>query len=105
MEVLIEELMDLHASSPTFRQLFESHATTQIFVDGYKSFVTRCAKLEMNHKIIRVLEKLGHFGLALALDNAVAGSQKREVSAFPALNALFKRLFRSWIPSKQHKLP
>jgi hypothetical protein len=80
MEVLIEELMDLHASSSAFRELFKSQQTTQIFVDAYQSFVAKVSKSsEVNQRTVRILEKLSHFGLALALDNAVAGSQKRTV--------------------------
>ena len=81
MEVLIEELMDLHASSPTFRLVFRSQQTTQLFVDTYKSFVsTISATPELNPRTTRLLEKLNHFSLSLALDNAVVGTQKREVS-------------------------
>jgi hypothetical protein len=81
MEVLIEELMDLHASSSTFRLVFRSQHTTQLFIDSYKSFVSSTSSSsELNPRIIRILEKLNHFGLSLALDNAVASPQKREVS-------------------------
>lgn len=80
MENLIEQLMDLHASSSSFRQVFKSQQTTQIFVDTYESFVTRILALnEINTTTIRILEKLSHFGLALAMDNTIIGSQKREV--------------------------
>jgi hypothetical protein len=82
MEVLIEELMDLHASSLTFRQIFQSQQTTQLFIDGYKSFVCKLALSSHNlrQSTIRILEKLSHFGLTLALDNVVISSQKRDVS-------------------------
>ena len=80
MEILIEELLTLHATSSTFRHIFESHQTTQLFIDTYKAMV---AKLSSSSSIngwnIRILEKLTHFGLALALDNTVGGGQKREV--------------------------
>lgn len=80
MEALIERLMNLHASSATFRQIFRSQQTTQLFVDAYKAFVSRVSEApEINHWTSRILEKLTHFGLALALDNSVAGSQKQEV--------------------------
>jgi hypothetical protein len=83
MEILIEELMSLHASSNTFRQVFRSQQTTQLFIDAYKAFVSKVISFpdisQINQKTIRILEKLSHFGLALALDGAVAGSQKREV--------------------------
>ena len=80
MEILIEELLTLHATSSTFRHIFESHQTTQLFIDTYKAMV---AKLSSSSSIngwnLRILEKLTHFGLALALDNTVGGGQKREV--------------------------
>ncbi|ESK93353.1 beige beach domain-containing protein [Moniliophthora roreri MCA 2997] len=80
MEVLIEQLMDLHTSSGTFRQVFQSQQTTQIFVDAYKKFVEALTLVsEVSQRTVGVLEKLTHFGLALALDNAVAGAQKREI--------------------------
>ncbi|KAJ6464029.1 beach-domain-containing protein [Mycena sanguinolenta] len=80
MEVLIEELMDLHASSSGFREVFRSQQTTQLFVNSYKSFVMRVTgAAQINQRTIRILEKLTHFGLGLALDNAVAGAQKREI--------------------------
>lgn len=79
MEVLIEELMDLHTSSAAFRHIFESQQTTKLFVEAYKTFVHKVAPLDINQRTIRLIEKLNHLGLALALDNAVAGSQKREI--------------------------
>jgi hypothetical protein len=80
MELLIEQFMDLHASSPTFRQVFRSQQTTQQFVDAYKSFVSKVtAATAVNQWTSRILEKLTHFGLTLALDVHIAGSQKREV--------------------------
>ncbi|KAL0958994.1 hypothetical protein HGRIS_014308 [Hohenbuehelia grisea] len=78
MEVLIEELIDLQSSSSTFRQIFKSQSTTQLYIDAYRSYVTKVTtKPIINPKTIRMLEKLNHFGLALALDNDVAGEQKR----------------------------
>ncbi|KAF9479125.1 beach-domain-containing protein [Pholiota conissans] len=80
MEMLIEELLMLHASSSTFRHLFESQQTTQLFIDAYKSMVAKLSSASsINGWNLRILEKLTHFGLALALDNAVGGSQKREI--------------------------
>ncbi|CAK5278628.1 unnamed protein product [Mycena citricolor] len=80
MEVLIEELIDLHASSNAFREVFRSQQTTQLFVNSYKAFTLRVVEAStINQRTIRILEKLSHFGLALALDNCVAGAQKREI--------------------------
>ena len=83
MEILIEEMLTLHATSSTFRQIFESQQTTQLFIDTYKSMVAKLSTASsINEWNIRILEKLTHFGLALALDNAVGGSQKREVGSY-----------------------
>ncbi|TFK36229.1 hypothetical protein BDQ12DRAFT_737089 [Crucibulum laeve] len=80
MELLVEELMNLHTSSPTFRQIFRSQQTTQLFIEAYKNFVTKISPApQLNLWTSRILEKLTHLGLALALDNAVGGSQKREI--------------------------
>ncbi|KAM6494725.1 hypothetical protein JOM56_009348 [Amanita muscaria] len=83
MEMLVEELMSLHTTSAAFRQVFASQQTTQIFVNTYKAFVSSVsgASAINNDLTIRLLEKLTHFGLALALDNAVAGTFKREIIA------------------------
>ncbi|KAJ3506661.1 hypothetical protein NLJ89_g6748 [Agrocybe chaxingu] len=89
MERLVEELLTLHATSATFRQMFESQQTTQLFIDAYKAMVAKLTKFltqgggesakYINGWNLRILEKMTHFGLALALDNAVGGSQKREI--------------------------
>lgn len=83
-EALVEELISLHVSSPTFRQVFRSQQTTQILVDAYKAFVTAVAATpEVHQRTIRILEKVSHFALTLALDSDVIGPQKREVYPFP----------------------
>jgi hypothetical protein len=93
MERLIEELLTLHASSPTFRLTFASQQTTQLFIDASKAMIERLTEVltngangskghqgsSINAWNVRILEKLNHLGLALALDNAVGSSQKREV--------------------------
>ena len=79
-EAILEELVLLQSSSPTFRQLFESQQTTQMFIKAFRSFVTSLTSTsETPQHHIRISEKLMHFGLTLSLDNAVAGGQKREV--------------------------
>ncbi|KAH8809671.1 beach-domain-containing protein [Flagelloscypha sp. PMI_526] len=80
MEAIMEELMTLHASSATFRELFKSAQATQTFIDAYKMFVQKANDLEaIDVWMTSMLDKLNHFGLALALDNNVAGGQKREI--------------------------
>lgn len=79
-EALIESLIELHSSSTTFRQIFKSQQTTQIFVDAYKLFVTSVeSSNRVKPQVVRILEKLTHLALSLALDPDVSGSHKREV--------------------------
>lgn len=85
VEMMLETMMKLHSSSSTFRELFRSQQATQMFIDAYKNSVESLkAQLTegggiVNDRMMRIMEKLSHLGLALALDNAVAGAQKREI--------------------------
>jgi len=80
MEALVEDIMNLHASNPTFRQVFQSHQTTQLFVDAYKAFVSKATEAQnVNDRTRRILDRTNHLGLVLALDSTITGSQKREV--------------------------
>jgi len=80
IEAILEEFVQLQSSCPTFRELFESQQTTQTFIRAFQSFVARLSPSnELSRSHIRISEKLMHFALTLALDNAVAGPQKREV--------------------------
>ncbi|KAI9465845.1 beach-domain-containing protein [Lactarius psammicola] len=80
VEAILEEFVQLQSSCPTFRELFESQQTTQTFIRAFQSFVARLSPSdEISRRHIRISEKLMHFALTLALDNAVAGPQKREI--------------------------
>ncbi len=82
MERLVEDLLDLHASSATFKQIFRSQQTTRLFVESYRAFVTKLLQAPLvNQRTLRLLEKIAHLGISLAVDSAVAGAQKREVNA------------------------
>lgn len=81
MEVLVEELSDLHSSTSTFRQLFKSKQTTSLLLNACQSFVTNMVDLpHLKGKVDRLLEKVSNLATLLALDNAVDSQQKREVS-------------------------
>lgn len=71
--------------------MFRSHAVTQAFIDAYKMFATSVAHAaEIDQGTVRVLEKLSHLGLSIALDNAVAVTQKQEVRLYvydPLINS------------------
>ncbi|KAI0079797.1 beach-domain-containing protein [Panus rudis PR-1116 ss-1] len=80
-EKLLEELIQLHGSSSTFRQVFKSQTTTSYFVDAYRTFVMHLSNTSATLElvIVRILEKMSHFGLSIALDTAVAAEQKQEI--------------------------
>ena len=80
MEHLLEVLIETHSTSPTFREVFRSNAVTQSFIDAYNMYSISVAhSYEIDQGTVRVLEKLSHLGLSIALDNAVAVGQKQEV--------------------------
>lgn len=80
VERLLESLIGLHGSSATFRQVFKSHSTTQYLIDAHKSFVAALSHFqEIPASVVRILEKLAHLSLSVALDTSVAGDQKQEV--------------------------
>ncbi|KAF7969330.1 hypothetical protein HWV62_27717 [Athelia sp. TMB] len=80
MEALIEEIISLYASSPTFRQVFRSQQTTQILVDAYKAFVMAInATANIHPRTLRILEKVSHCLLTISLESEITGPQKREI--------------------------
>ena len=80
VEPLIEELMDLQSTSPTFRQIFKSHQTSALFINSYSFFITNIPSARLDERnFIRILEKINHFALALTLDAAMTMTQKQEV--------------------------
>ncbi|OCH84794.1 beach-domain-containing protein [Obba rivulosa] len=79
-EHLLEELIELHSTCLSFRHIFKSSSITQAFIDAYQPFVTTMQNApEVSQTTIRILEKLSHLALSIALDESVAGSQKREI--------------------------
>ena len=81
MEVLVEELSDLHSSTASFRGLFRSKQTTSLYLDACRSFVSKLADVpHLKDRTERLVGKVSNLTLMLALDNAVDGNQKREVS-------------------------
>jgi hypothetical protein len=77
---LLEELIKIHSSSATFRQSFRSQATTQTFIDAFKSFINTISMFtELEHIVVRVIEKLCHLALSISLDDVVAVVQRQEV--------------------------
>lgn len=80
MESLVMDLINVHATNMGFRQVFKSQQTTRLFVEAYRSFTSKLMRAEFaNRRTMGLLEKISHFGIALAVDDALAGAQKREV--------------------------
>lgn len=80
MEVLLEDLIDLHSSSLSFRELFKSHQTMGLLVAACRSFVTIIANdLEARQRTMRIIEKVTHLVVMVALDNNVDVAHKKEV--------------------------
>ncbi|KAJ3536167.1 hypothetical protein NM688_g6872 [Phlebia brevispora] len=79
-ESLLEHLIELQATSPAFRQIFQIQTTTQLFVSAYQSFVAALASAsQLDQATVRILEKLSHFALTLSLDDNVQTSQKQDL--------------------------
>ncbi|VDB88447.1 unnamed protein product [Peniophora sp. CBMAI 1063] len=76
---LMESMIHLQAASQSFRDLFRSQSVTQAFVTAFKSYYVALKSAELRPGLLSILDKLKHFGLTLALDNAVSGTHKREI--------------------------
>lgn len=105
MEALVEELIRLHPISPTFRLIFKSEQTTEMFLDAYKSFTTGVKSLpEISHNVVALMDKLSHFALALAMDSSVATVQKQEVWLVISFTAKCLTISSCLMPSVWPKL-
>ncbi|KAG8823617.1 hypothetical protein FRC17_009281 [Serendipita sp. 399] len=68
MEVLVEELIDLHSSMASFRQLFKSKHVTGILISACQSFVARLYELpQSRQRCERLLDKVVALVKVLAL--------------------------------------
>lgn len=92
MENLLERLIELQASSPTFRIAFRSKCLTS-FIALTKMFVPRASQISQfsDGLSIRLSDKLLHLTMMLTLDDAIPKSQIQEVqpqSTAPLLGEL-----------------
>jgi hypothetical protein len=82
MEVLAEELIDLHSSASTFRQLFKSKQTTSILLNACQSFIAKIYEFPQSRgKVERLIEKITTLVAAVAQDAPVDEDQKEQVSS------------------------
>jgi hypothetical protein len=81
MEVLAEELLDLHSSASTFRELFKSKQTTLILVNACQSFIAKIYEFPQSRaKVERLVEKITALVAAIAADAPVDDDQKEQAS-------------------------
>ncbi|KAI0700338.1 beach-domain-containing protein [Cytidiella melzeri] len=79
-EHLLEELINLHSSSTTFRHTFQSQTTSQAFVEAFSSFISSAAHLANREAtVVRIIEKMSHLALSVALSDVVGSHQKQEI--------------------------
>ena len=85
MEVLAEELVDLHSSASTFRQLFKSKQITSMLIIACESFITKIYEFpQARGKAERLIEKITALAAAVAADDSVDDQQKEQVQTFDA---------------------
>lgn len=87
MDVLLEELMDLHASNSSFRDLFKLKDPTEILLYSLKTFMNIVASnstynTPLQSGITRVFEKCSVLAGMMAHTLSVLATQRDEVCDF-----------------------
>lgn len=80
MEALLERLIDLQASSSSFRNAFRSRCLTA-FIPFARSFLYQAHSLQDGSQglVTRLSDKLSHFTMMLALDTGTPAEQISQV--------------------------
>lgn len=83
MDVLLEELMDLHASNSQFRDLFKLQEPTEIMLHALKSFMNtiigKPTLTTSSSRVTRVFEKCSVLAGMMAHTLGVPATQRDEV--------------------------
>jgi len=83
LELLLEALIQLHSTSPSFKQVFKSTQITSQFIDTHLAFASAVRSLpEISQRVTSLMDKMCHFTIALALDPSVPETQQAEVIRF-----------------------
>ena len=83
LEALLEILIQLHSTSPSFKQIFKSTQITQQFIGTHLAFVSAVKDLpEISQRVTSLMDKMCHFAVALALDPSLSETQQAEVIGF-----------------------
>lgn len=81
-DAILEELIDLHSSSPTFRYAFKSKSMSGSFIALAKSFIvqnTAQQRIVIRANTARIADKLCHLAMMMTLEGALEPSQRHEV--------------------------
>lgn len=99
MEALVEQLIELHASSETFRIAFRTKCVIS-FISTMKVYMPRASQLNhlANELDIRLSDKLLHLTMMLTLDTSMAPPLMNQVSCSKAIEG--PRLTRITISSR-----
>jgi hypothetical protein len=80
VEVLVEELIELHSTNPQFRKLFQGKTIVGSFIKACRLFISQVVQADqLRARTVRISEKLTHLALMLALDVDLDAKQKEEV--------------------------
>lgn len=80
LEDLLGAIIQLHSTSPTFKQLFKSAQVTQQFIDTHSAFASAVKSLsEISQRVTGLVDKMCHLAIALALDPLVSEPLQAEV--------------------------
>lgn len=80
VNTLLEELIELHSSSPAFKKAFQSKPITVQYIQLARPIVQKTIdSSEVKLKMLRVLEKVTHLALMVSLQAGIDVQQKEEV--------------------------
>lgn len=82
LEDLLEAIIQLHSTSPSFKQVFKSTQVTQQFIDTQLAFASAIKSLpEISQRVTSLMDKMSHLAIALALDPSVPESLQVDLTA------------------------
>ena len=82
---MLEAIIQLHSTSPSFKQVFKSTQVTQQFIDTQLAFASAIKSLpEISQRVTSLMDKMSHLAIALALDPSVPESLQVDVSKAPS---------------------
>ena len=66
LEDLLEAIIQLHSTSPSFKNIFKSTQVTQQFIDAHSAFASVVKSLpEISQRVTSLMDKMCHLAIAL----------------------------------------